>query len=235
LAVGDMGFQQKCIQKMRQMREQTKAIILVSHNMISLRAICSRVMFLSGGMIANDGDPNVVIPLYEKLMLKQYETSKAREEEEQGLGKIRIKAVRLLDADRNETRDFEIGQRVTVVVEYDAIERTEGAVAYAAIRLPDGFICEGTSTKLEGVTLPPLEGPGVLEVEIPELLLVPGHYVMDVVFYDQNIEYRAYFLGRKKIEFTVSSTLPSFDGMYGVFYQKQNWKVVGHREGAAKI
>ena len=83
----------------------------------------------------------------------------------------------------------------------------------------------GTSTKLEHITLPPLEGPGVIEVEIPELLVIPGHYVMDVVFYDHNFEYRAYFLGRKRVGFEVTSDIPALDAMYGVFYQKQHWKI----------
>jgi hypothetical protein len=115
------------------------------------------------------------------------------------------------------------------MVEYNAAERVTGAVAYAAIRRPDDLICVGTSTKLEGVSLPALEGRGVIEVEIPELVVLPGHYVMDVIFYDQNFEYRKYFLGRKKINFQISSRRPGLDEKYGVFYQKQNWRLVGSR------
>ena len=90
------------------------------------------------------------------------------------------------------------------------------------------MLCVASSTRLEGITLPNLEGPGVIEVEIPELLVIPGHYVMNFVFYDQNYDYRAYFLGRKRIDFDVSSNLPTLNRMYGVFYQKQNWKIANH-------
>src|SRR6266542_2408799 len=228
LSVGDMAFQQKCLQKVGQMREQTKAVILVSHSMISVRAICSRVMLLSEGRLAADGKPDAVIPLYEKLMHER--SREARDEVSHGMGQIQIKAVKLLDADGVDRQAFEIGEKVTVMIEYDAVEPVKDVIAYAAIRRPDDFICVGTSTKLERVTLPPLEGPGAIAIEIPELLVIPGHYVMDVVFYDHNYEYRSYFLGRKRVSFEVSSEIPSLDAMYGVFYQKQHWRLVGHEK-----
>lgn len=231
LSVGDMAFQQKCLQKMRRMREQSRAIILVSHSMIAVKAICSRVMLLSEGRLAADDEPDVVIPLYEKLMDEQNREGKERDEVAQGMGQIQITTVRLLDGERVERQAFEIGEKVIVVVEYDAVEPVKDVIAYAAVRRPDDFICVGTSTKLEGITLPPLEGPGVIEIEFPELLVIPGHYIMDFLFYDHNFEYRAYFLGRRQVEFTVSSKLPSLDKMYGVFYQKQNWKIISHGQG----
>jgi hypothetical protein len=98
-------------------------------------------------------------------------------------------------------------------------------IVYAGIRRPDGFVCMGTSTKLEGIALPQLEGPGVIEIEIPELMVTPGHYVMDVTFYDHNFEFRQYFLGRKRIDFQIVTSRLDFDDKYGVFYQKQHWKV----------
>ncbi len=232
LSVGDMAFQQKCIEKIGAIRAQTKAIILVSHSMISVQAICSRVALMNGGMIAAEGEPKEIIPLYEKLMLEDLGADRARDEQAEGVGLIEINAVRLLDA-AGQARDFfEVGEKITVVIEYDAIKRTEDVIAYAAIRRPDGFICVATSTRLENINLPPLEGPGLIEIEIPELLVMPGHYVMDVIFYDQNFEYRAYFLGRRQVEFGARSARPSFDAMHGVFYQKQNWKLISQRDGS---
>jgi lipopolysaccharide transport system ATP-binding protein len=227
LSVGDMAFQQKCLDKMHQLRARTQAIILVSHNMISIKAICSRVMLLSHQQLAADGRPETVIPLYEKAVA-QSEEDETWDEVESGTGQIRITGITLTDGLSEHRQSFEIGEKVNVVIEYNAIERVEGAVAYAAIRRPDDFICVATSTKLEGITLPPLEGPGVISFEIPELMVVPGHYVLDVIFYDRNIDYRTYFLGRKRIEFNVTSSLTSLDGLYGVVYQKQKWKLNGH-------
>ncbi|HEY8188905.1 MAG TPA: ABC transporter ATP-binding protein [Pyrinomonadaceae bacterium] len=229
LSVGDMAFQQKCIEKISDIRGQTKAIILVSHSMISVQAICSRVVLFNDGTIQADGEPKQVIPLYQKLMRERVGTVKSRNEEAEGVGLVQISAVQLLDAGGLEREVFEVGEKITVVIEYEAVERLEEVIVYAAIRRHDGFVCVGTSTKLENLTLPPLEGPGVIEIEIPELVVMPGHYVMDVVFYDRNFEYRTYFFGRRKTEFEVRSSRPAFDAWHGVFYQKQHWKINSRR------
>jgi lipopolysaccharide transport system ATP-binding protein len=233
LSVGDMAFQQKCLDKIRLLRKQTRAIILVSHSMILVKAICSRVLMVQNGVLTADGDPATVIPLYEKMMREGSESSAARDEVMEGMGHIQIKAVRLLDQQRQQKNEFQIGEKLTVVVEYDAVERCEDVIAYAAIRRPDDFICMGTSTQLENVKLPPLEGPGTIEIEVPELVLIPGDFIMDIVFYDKNYEYRMYFLGRKRVEFKVSSPQRSLNEMYGVFYQQLNWKIVEHKPGSS--
>jgi Wzt-like putative exopolysaccharide export protein len=198
-----------------------------------VRAICSKVMLLSGGGIVAAGDADGVVPFYEKLMLESIATDKARDEVERGMRHIQINALRLVDEHGQEKQDFEIGENVKVMIEYNAVKKSQDVIAYAAIRRPDGLICVGTSTKLEGVQLPVLEGPGVIEMEIPELLVLPGHYIVDVVFYDQNFEYRTYFLGRKRVDLQVISTRPALDEKYGVFYQKQNWRLVSNSERAS--
>lgn len=225
LSVGDMAFQQKCLQKLRQMKEELKAILLVSHNMIMVRALCSRVMLLSRGHLAADGAVEAVVPLYEKLMHEATRENGEIDEVAEGMGQIRILNVKLLDGNGVDQRSFKTGDQVNVVIEYDAVEPVSGVIVYSAIRRPDDFICVATSTKLEGITLPPLDGPGVITIEIPELQVIPGHYVLDIVFYDHNYDYRAYFLGRKRIDFNITSDIPSLDGLYGVYYQKQTWKL----------
>jgi hypothetical protein len=136
----------------------------------------------------------------------------------------------LLDVHDCEREAFEIGEKVNVMIEYEALERVEEVIVYAAIRRPNDFICVGSSTELENITFPPLEGPGRIQIEIPELSVLPGHYVMDVIFYDQNIKHRAYFFGRKRVEFSVNSNLMALDDFYGVVYQKQNWKLIEQRD-----
>ena len=230
LSVGDMSFQEKCIEKIRSIRKSSKTILLVSHNMTSVQAICSRVILVNAGTIAADGPAKEVVPLYQKLMKEKAEVGKDPIWVMEGTGLIQVKTVRMVDTFGLERQDFEVGEKITLVIEYEAIKRLEDVIAYAAIRRPDGFICVGTSTKLENIKLPPLEGEGTIQIEIPELLVMPGHYVMDVIFYDQNFEYCAYFFGRKHVEFSVRSERPALDAMHGVFYQKQIWKIVDDRE-----
>ncbi len=65
LAVGDAGFQAKCLSKIKEVaNDQTKTVIFVSHNQGAIRAICSRAVLLAEGRIAYSGSPDQVLAHY---------------------------------------------------------------------------------------------------------------------------------------------------------------------------
>ncbi|MBE6949084.1 MAG: ATP-binding cassette domain-containing protein [Ruminococcaceae bacterium] len=67
LAVGDVAFQNKCIQKMREVADSGKTILYVSHNMATIRALCDRCIVLDHGQTVYDGDVNTAIGIYMKV------------------------------------------------------------------------------------------------------------------------------------------------------------------------
>ena len=72
LAVGDMAFQSKCIQKMKTVSdEEERTVLYVSHNMRTIRELCNRVIVLNKGKIEFDGDVEKGISLYLKVFLKK--------------------------------------------------------------------------------------------------------------------------------------------------------------------
>lgn len=65
LAVGDMHFQKKCIKKMRELAlNDNRTILYVSHNMNTIRELCSRCIVLEHGKKVFDGDVEQAIKLY---------------------------------------------------------------------------------------------------------------------------------------------------------------------------
>ena len=64
LAVGDAAFQQKCLGKMDDVARQGRTILFVSHSMIAMENLCSRVIWLRDGRIAEDGPTGEVITNY---------------------------------------------------------------------------------------------------------------------------------------------------------------------------
>lgn len=65
LAVGDMAFQQKCINKMRDVSmEENRTILYVSHNMNTIRQLCDRVIVLDHGKVVFNGDVEEGIAIY---------------------------------------------------------------------------------------------------------------------------------------------------------------------------
>jgi len=65
LAVGDMAFQKKCLEKMGDVsKEEGRTILYVSHNMNTIRQLCDRCVVLSHGRIVFDGDVESSIAMY---------------------------------------------------------------------------------------------------------------------------------------------------------------------------
>ena len=65
LAVGDMNFQKKCLNKMCEVAEQEgRTILYVSHNMNTIRQLCDRCIVLQKGHLVYDGDVEEAISIY---------------------------------------------------------------------------------------------------------------------------------------------------------------------------
>lgn len=72
LAVGDMAFQKKCLDKMREAaKEEGRTVLYVSHNMNTIRRLCDRCIVLNEGTVVFDGDVEEAIAIY----MKQKETN----------------------------------------------------------------------------------------------------------------------------------------------------------------
>ena len=65
LAVGDMAFQKKCLEKMRSAaRVDGRTVLYVSHNMNTIRTLCDRCVVLDKGRIVFEGDVDQAIEIY---------------------------------------------------------------------------------------------------------------------------------------------------------------------------
>lgn len=66
LSVGDQHFQEKCLNKMKELKNEGKTMVFVTHNLESARELCDRTVWLHQGGIKMDGDTNQVIDEYLK-------------------------------------------------------------------------------------------------------------------------------------------------------------------------
>lgn len=67
LAVGDRDFQQKCLNKLQELKQnKQKTIVFVSHNEEAVRSFCDRAILLEHGKIIEDGNPKRVFERYNK-------------------------------------------------------------------------------------------------------------------------------------------------------------------------
>jgi ABC-2 type transport system ATP-binding protein len=68
LSVGDVAFQHKCLDRVRELKAKGKTIVLVSHDAATVREFCDLVFWLDSGDIKMSGSPDVVMREYENVI-----------------------------------------------------------------------------------------------------------------------------------------------------------------------
>ena len=68
LAVGDQHFQDKCFEKLNELKNnENKTIVIVSHSLSSVKKLCNRAIWINKGEVQMDGNVNKVIDEYIKV------------------------------------------------------------------------------------------------------------------------------------------------------------------------
>lgn len=68
LAVGDQKFQDKCINKMLELKKKGKTMVFVSHSKDAVKLLCDRSILLSGGRVVMDSSTDEVMKEYERRL-----------------------------------------------------------------------------------------------------------------------------------------------------------------------
>lgn len=66
LGVGDIDFRQKSTQALRQRVRSDKTVVLITHQVNSIREICHRVVWIENGEVVDIGTPEEIVPQYRK-------------------------------------------------------------------------------------------------------------------------------------------------------------------------
>lgn len=82
LSVGDKGFAQKCIDKMKELKEQGKTIVFISHSLTQVRGFCDTAMWIEGGYLKEYGDIEEVSEHYSEYVDYYSNLNKAAKKKE---------------------------------------------------------------------------------------------------------------------------------------------------------
>jgi lipopolysaccharide transport system ATP-binding protein len=66
LSVGDLHFRNRCLGRMQDLRSEGRTVLFVSHDLTSVRQLCTRALLLSAGRVVDDGTPGDVTRRYEQ-------------------------------------------------------------------------------------------------------------------------------------------------------------------------
>jgi lipopolysaccharide transport system ATP-binding protein len=205
IAVGDVRFQRKCLDRVNEMRTHGTAVLFASHSLDQVADECDQAVWLDAGAVRADGDAPEVVRLYRAAMSEQTRSrtpEEAADGDGDGLATLRlgdnrlgsqeavISDVVLRSGAGIATSEVPIGGSFSVALRVEArAELSEAPVlGVTIIRARDELICWDTSTE-GSVVLDRVQQGQELEIVLEELQLIPGEYWVDVGLYRPDWEY----------------------------------------------
>jgi ABC-type polysaccharide/polyol phosphate transport system ATPase subunit len=177
LAVGDASFAQKCMDVFHERKAAGKTIVLVTHDMATVQAMCHRAMLIEDGEIKYIGDPDATALRYYRLNFAGPRRETLADDREPMVD-FNAKAIgaTLRDPSGGAVENVEQGMPISIEVELEAARRLDGPSFVFHVRNDDGQVVFGFTTSLdERVSA---GGRMRLEGSIDNRL-VPGRYYLD--------------------------------------------------------
>lgn len=231
LGVGDVNFQQKCFQRLQEIKAAGTTIVIVSHAMEQIEQICDRSIWIDNGKIREEGIPKYVHEHYlsamekERLAREAEHAPKANATAQEpaatdpeapqlpdfceptavrlGNGAVQFTNAVMRNADGEVCHVFPTGAAITVEIAYAAKEAgLEGNFGYGIFR-EDSVHCYGTNVDIDCDRLIPVQKTGQIRWTFQNHLL-PGKYFLDVAIHSKT---GVFFDDIRRIQsFTVTAT-----------------------------
>lgn len=219
LAVGDMAFQKKCLDKMNDVsRNEGRTILYVSHNMNTIRQLCDRVIVLDHGKTVFDGDVESGITAYMGVLESEYPTfhSFTNNKRAYHFGKeIFIHSFEILEKD---SAAFKTGETIHVKITFDSFIDVENAKIIIRIRditntiMIAGILSESFSVKKE-------KNQSICLSFKPEGLVEDSYCAsLEIIGVSQTGVYHSYDNPYAQIPFHIEN-----DGITDIIWAKQYW------------
>ena len=213
LAVGDMAFQKKCLDKMREAaKKEGRTVLYVSHNMNTIRQLCDRCIVLDKGKIVFDGDVEEAIEVYlgNQSQSPSYVDLRDLKRAQSTVPGLKLTGIEVLGHDdwrinvgeKLRFRIFLKAERDLQGISYRSRLFTVEETSVTVLRAPNLISCKAG----EELTIP-------LEADISQL--VPGQYYLTPALYDVDDygNWRFYDHIDKAVVFEVETVLGFNDNM----------------------
>ncbi|MBQ0101653.1 MAG: ABC transporter ATP-binding protein [Firmicutes bacterium] len=222
LAVGDLAFQKKCLDKMNEVsRSANRTILYVSHNMRTIRELCNRVIVLDHGRIIFDGDVEEGINIYADVGLDssrtKYDLSEQRREDSLKGIDARIMGIELLGKKR---AVYEVNEDLPFSITVKAKRAVDNLSLRLELRTADECFV-GTSKIFDFGSI----GEG--ETKTFDLAasfrgLVMGNYQVLVVLYESNRE-GTYIIDLDLVKTAFVFETVDSENILGINWNRNTW------------
>lgn len=202
LAVGDISFQQKCIDRMEALiKRQDKTVIIVGHNIRQLQRVCTRLIMLTSGCIEADSDPSTVSALYfskaESQKIKNFSEFTSLIQTNESAGFIKVVSISINCAESTEDGHLEMHQPFWVVIEFENARHLETPEFVVGLHTYDFIHLVSVSNASDKDRPSYIPGLHRVRVDIADLTMRPGVYALrfgivnnyrQVIWYAENIK-----------------------------------------------
>lgn len=195
LSVGDAYFQQKCMRKIQEFKEQGGSIIFVSHDTNAVLTLCDTAILLHEGHVVSHGLPKSITDLYIGMICKRSHTGehevkiqKAKKIHEYDIStnlttdEIDIEEFTLLDSNGNSATHFHSGETVIIALKFRSNRIIEDPTFGILITNRYGVSIFGINTYLLGMHYDPLQ-PGeryTVSYTFNNFILAPDDYLVTI-------------------------------------------------------
>lgn len=182
LAVGDLAFQQKCLQRVENLASEGRTIIFVSHSMGDIARFCDHLIWIDQGRIRFSGEVVAGIAMFQESLAPQQSAKLNDRTDRLGTGIARLTSLQLMDANKAPIASIKTGDEIYLAIDYSfakAINREVKDVFINVVVENDkrqrlfGFPSEVLAIDLSGLAL-----DGTFMCHVKCLPLVPGTYYL---------------------------------------------------------
>jgi ABC-2 type transport system ATP-binding protein len=181
LAVGDVAFQRRCMERIQELRRDGRTVVIVSHDSNAVRTLCDAIVWLRDGAMQQAGSTADVLDAYLRASADDPLPSTV-EDDQWGTGEATLLDVALVNAAGEDTTEVVAGRPVSLRLRWKRAASVPEVVAAVFLSAADGSQLWEATTLDAGLSLS--GATGTLVVEIPALPLQPGPYWFDAALQD---------------------------------------------------
>jgi ABC-type polysaccharide/polyol phosphate transport system ATPase subunit len=230
LSVGDIAFQNKCITRIKLLRERGMTLVFVSHDLSTLQLICDRALWIHNGQLKAEGDPVQICQEYYALTsphrstAESHEETKAIPQQETGMGRF-IEAQIIETSTSGTTKPYRAGSSIQIKFTVEAIESLGPCVFNVSIYSSNGTWVVGQTSRNQPAVWEPTKPGERLEgmLELTKLCLAPGDYKVALSASSEDLSI-CYALSDLYISFSVRSDRPT----WGLVEHPCQWHINTH-------
>jgi lipopolysaccharide transport system ATP-binding protein len=183
LAVGDIQFQKKCLDTMRDLRTGGRTVLLVSHNMAAVENLCQRTIWIDSGRVRMDGSTGQVVRSYMSTFASAEHGTADLEsiESRTGHGEARFTRVEFLDAQGQPTQYVRSGDHLVIRVHFRVHAVIQDLWVGIEFNTDAGMRLTATNNWATGYYVPSVSpGESYMDLEIDQLPMMPGRYYLSL-------------------------------------------------------